>query len=698
MKDIFAAVSGLLLFVGSSQAATIKVTKLTDDGSSGTLRKAINSAKEGDTISIEVNGVISLQPSGCPNPPCGADSDADGFADLDIDKTMTITGPGSDKLIIDGNGAKTNDRVFTVNNNNDGTGLLLQGVSVRNGNTASQGGGIYVSYNGWLTVRDSEIVGNKAASDGGGIYVADEVGLVVDNSTVDQNTTNSSGGGLYAYSYDTVSITNSTFSKNHADSGYGGGVYTYENANEITNSTFSDNTSDYGGGIYDYYGALTASNSEITKNKATYYGGGFGNEESSDLFVDSTVSKNVTTEDDYDGGGLYMYEGNLTVLNTTVDSNESSNGGGGIYTYEGGLNIMNSTISNNVANRDGGTSYSSGGGGIYMYDDYSDTVVNSVISGNVANSDSDSPGGGVMDYDSYGAVFDNVSFLNNASLAGTGSNNSTAGGGGLYTYNYSTNINNSLFSGNSTTGDDGSYDNSGGGVYIDDYNFVATNTTFTGNSASGNGGGIYSSSYGTLLSNVTMTDNTSDSNKGGITGGDGGGIYNDYYTVTIKNSIVQGNHDASAAHDAPDCYNDFTNNDYMFVVQGANILGSQKGCEIFGDMANLSNKDPMFADALADNDGLKQGANLKSVNQTLALTDGSPALAKGVDGCQKTDARGVERPNALCDLGAFQLSKVVPADTSGCAASGSALLLLMSLAGLGLALHRRRMNASRRSY
>ncbi len=681
--------ANLLLFAGSSKATTLHVTSLADDGSSGTLRWAVNFALEGDTISIDKEGTIKLQPSGCPDTPsCGADIDADGMADLDIDHTVTIVGLGSDKTIIDGNGTKTNDRVFTVNNNNDGTGLLLQGVTVKNGNSASQGGGIYVSNNGWLTMRDSTVTANTATSDGGGIYLADEVGLVLDNSIVSHNKSNSTdgGGGLYAYSYDTVSITNSTFSKNHADNGYGGGVYTYESSSEILNSTFSDNTSDYGGGIYDYYGAMTVRNSTIDKNSSTYDGGGFADYESSGLIVDSTISNNSVKTDAYQGGGIYDYESNMTVMNSTIDSNTSDGAGGGIYSYEAGLNVINSTVSNNVANADKDSGDSTGGGGIYMYDDYSDTVANSVISDNTANADTASPGGGVMDYDSYGAVYDNVSFLNNKSKGGTGGTNSDGGGGGLYTYNYGTNIRNSLFSGNSVTGNDGTDDRAGGGIYVDDYNVIMQNSTLTGNSADGNGGGMYAYSYSTLLSNVTISDNTADANKGGLTHGDGGGLYNDDYTVTLKNSILFGNTDTGG--EAPDCFNDFTTDNNEIYLQGANIIGNKKGCELFGETAHIIKGDPLLQ-KLADNDGQKQGADLKAVGQTLALGAGSPAINAGLAGCTATDARGVARSDATCDLGAFEAPPAVPANT-GCASKGASLPLLLGLTSVALLLKARR--------
>ena len=72
----------------SAHAATITVTNTNDSGP-GSLRQALTSANDGDTITFAVRGTITLT-SGT----------------LVIDKSVTISGPGADRLAIDGNQAQ----------------------------------------------------------------------------------------------------------------------------------------------------------------------------------------------------------------------------------------------------------------------------------------------------------------------------------------------------------------------------------------------------------------------------------------------------------------------------------------------------------------------------------------------------------------------------------------------------------------
>src|SRR5690606_27737536 len=76
------------------------------------------------------------------------------------------------------------------------------------------------------------------------------------------------------------------------------------------------------------------------------------------------------------GGGIYNYEGTLTINNSTVSDNRASRSGGGIYNYEGTLTINNSTFSGNSAHGAFGI-----GGGI-VNDEGTLTISNSIIANN----------------------------------------------------------------------------------------------------------------------------------------------------------------------------------------------------------------------------------------------------------------------------------------------------------------------------
>src|SRR5437899_2206735 len=81
-------------------AATIPVTSTADDGSGGTLREALASAADGDTINFSVTGTILLT-----------------SGELLVTNSLTITGPGPVGLSVDGNFPDTTNRVFHIGSN-----------------------------------------------------------------------------------------------------------------------------------------------------------------------------------------------------------------------------------------------------------------------------------------------------------------------------------------------------------------------------------------------------------------------------------------------------------------------------------------------------------------------------------------------------------------------------------------------------
>ncbi|HEX5073908.1 MAG TPA: PxKF domain-containing protein [Gemmatimonadaceae bacterium] len=202
-----------------------------DDAGTGdgcTLREAIVFAAPGATITFApgVTGTITLT-----------------AGQLDIDKGLTITGPGARSLAVNGNNS---GRVFDVKS---GVGpVALAGLTITGGTVVgSLGGGIANS--GTLTLTRCTVTGNNAI-DGGGI----------DNE-----------GG-------TLTVVESTVSGNHA-SGYGGGIFSETNSDlsssstTILNSTISGNTADAGGGVTIYNGLTRVLHSTITANRAVEGGG-----------------------------------------------------------------------------------------------------------------------------------------------------------------------------------------------------------------------------------------------------------------------------------------------------------------------------------------------------------------------------------------------------------------------------------------
>jgi predicted outer membrane repeat protein len=170
---------------------------------------------------------------------------------LSITNPVGIYGPGPDVLTVSGNHAS---RVFNVDPATTGDYVGIFGLTVANGQTAGNGGGIFNS-DAHLVLFDTVVTGNTAAIGGGGIYESgdnnDGQDFYMGYSTVRGNTA-ASGAGLYGPLFlgdegSAYGVHNSTFSGNHATGGTGGALYAGDIA-FLTDSTVSGNTATSSGG------------------------------------------------------------------------------------------------------------------------------------------------------------------------------------------------------------------------------------------------------------------------------------------------------------------------------------------------------------------------------------------------------------------------------------------------------------------
>lgn len=96
----------------------------------------------------------------------------------------------------------------------------------------------------------------------------------------------------------------------------------------ITDSSLMGNSTDgSGGGIYNFQGTVTITNTTITNNSASS-GGGTYNFDGTMTIIDSTFTGNSA---DNDGGGINNENGTMTITNSTVAGNSADDRGGGIY-------------------------------------------------------------------------------------------------------------------------------------------------------------------------------------------------------------------------------------------------------------------------------------------------------------------------------------------------------------------------------
>src|SRR2546426_1146329 len=153
--------------------ATNPIVTTSADSGPGSLRKAIQDACVGSTITFDMSPGHVTSPITLTT------------AELAINKNLTITGPGANLLTVmrSAAGGTPNFRVFNIAS---GT-VSISGLTISNGN-GSFGGGILNQST--LTLIGSAISGNTASSTGGGIYNFGSGGtanVILNNTIVSDN-------------------------------------------------------------------------------------------------------------------------------------------------------------------------------------------------------------------------------------------------------------------------------------------------------------------------------------------------------------------------------------------------------------------------------------------------------------------------------------------------------------------------------
>ncbi|MGC9400246.1 MAG: LamG-like jellyroll fold domain-containing protein [Anaerolineae bacterium] len=402
------------------------------------------------------------------------------------------------------------------------------------GNQADGYGGGVISIEGHLTVIDSTFRDNRTLDyDGGGIHVGYNP-LTVTHSSFYSNTAAGDGGGIAAEEYSPVTLDGVTFTRNTAFNGGGtyisGNMVDWEGVLDATRCTFQENQAQSnGGGLYAVSSVVTVTHSDFYSNTTVNSeGAGFSMPYSEAVLEDVRFQGN---EAQSFGGGVYVYEGMLDIVNGTFQQNRSlDESGGGLYASAGStLTITQSAFYTNTAYRHGGGLYN---GGTF-------TLTHSVLQGNSAQQ----AGGGVFNARS-DATLTGVTFRQNRANLGGGlynsgwngvsnptltdvrfeDNTASSKGGGLYNYgnqgDSSPTLTRVTFSGNAA--------HDGGGMYnygeSGNSSPTLTDVTFSGNTATWYGGGMVNNgAWGEsspTLTNVTFRQNTA-------TGDYGGAIYFD---------------------------------------------------------------------------------------------------------------------------------------------------------------------------
>ncbi len=317
-------------------------------------------------------------------------------SELVVSKPTTIVGHSN--VTLDGQNVR---RVLRSENN---TSLALRDLTIRNGNTSDQGGGLRLGYWNTLIISNVRFENNQATKDsaqcdgGGAIFIGGGSVATITGSVFVNNRANN--GGAINSLRSSLAVTDSSFSGNSAthtpainqygDCGGGGAIYidgTRPPANGgpdpliLRGNTYTSNTTNnHGGAIFAglYTGeTLTIDRSSFISNSvakspsaswsgtggAIWYGkaaGGVTNERL--ILTNSTLAGNRAIGQ---GGGLWV-SSPTTISNVTFSGNDTTdpgpvdqewqkgNGGALAVNNSAPVEISSSTFANNHAGFNGG--------------------------------------------------------------------------------------------------------------------------------------------------------------------------------------------------------------------------------------------------------------------------------------------------------------------------------------------------------
>jgi hypothetical protein len=322
---------------------------------------------------------------------------------------FTITGGNANGLLGNYIGAGMTCAVLAVQGFTSGGSPTVSNCTFTEGSASHDGGGL--SYSGG-SVTSCTFTGNFAGDDGGAMHFCS--GPVAD-CNITGNEAYDSGGGVYKCS---GSLSDSVITGNSAG-GWGGGIYNSDEGgySSITGCAISENSATYGGGVYNDACSPTFTNCTLTANDAAEGGGLLNYANVAAITTKCTFYGNTAGT----GGAIFNEDTEaLLFTNCTFSGNLAESSGGAIYNLASSLALTNCALSGNAAD-DGGAMFNLSS---------TATVTNCTFSGNDAGAD----GGGVYSDPNTVPVIDDSVFWGNTD---TGDGTEAAQISGPASINYS---------------------------------------------------------------------------------------------------------------------------------------------------------------------------------------------------------------------------------------------------------------------
>ena len=457
-----------------------------------------------------------------------------------VGRALTVT--SSNFIIINCNFMENSARVGGAISSNSGGNVTITNCMFANNKATGcvdgvqdcEGGALSVDSSSSLIVCGSTFLNNTSDSVGGAINVRGQ--CLVTQNTFQYNQAFSNGGAMFATFGGSITVGNSTFYDNQA-SQHGGAAAAYNGGSIIVgNSSFYNNKANgAGGAIFEYNDSRIIVDSSIFQNNTAGSSGNACVQNSvTEIFdggaLSALFSCNITINKTYffdnraidcDGGAISVRGfSQVCVENSNFHTNEAGKCGGAIYAfYESSIDVQNSFFDNNSALHHGGalcphiycnTSVSNcsfshnvgaGQGGAINTAFAIINVNNGIFKNNKAKTET----GGAVYVNVLSTMYVNNSrFINNQAVKRGGAISADKGS--------KINVSNSYFTNNSAV-------NNGGAIGAIDHSTIITdNCNFSRNTAKVYAGAVYA--Y--FDSRITVHKNIFDSNT---VGRDGGAIY-----------------------------------------------------------------------------------------------------------------------------------------------------------------------------
>jgi CSLREA domain-containing protein len=480
---------------------------------------------------------------------------------------------------------------------------------------------------GGVKIAGVTIVGGEVSThaNAGGIDIAEGAGLTLDGAVVSENTGDEAGG------------------------------IDDEGSLDVEASAISDNTtSEDGGGVLVSKGATaTIVGSSLSHDVAEESGGGVLVDPTGQITMDESAI--LDNKVDSEGGGGICDLGAATLKNTTVDGNESYIGGGiesaNVDGQEAELTLTGGAVSGNTALEEGGGIASSGRLAV------SATTISE-------NSASVGSGGGLV-------IFGEPSTLSDVKISDNSAPEDVGGGIGAFG---ALTLVNSQVDGNEAM-------ETGGGVFFlpdrgDEHLDIEGSTIGPDNRAT-EGDGLWAGAP-TSEPAVMRLSRSSVSANGGVGSNAGGGLYiGKRVEATLHDVTVAANFSGAGVDDGDNLYAEseaklvFENTLVANPFEGGNCnltsasVTSLGGDEVYGPPASechFTHAHDTSSESELTGAELPPLAENGGPTETMALAPGSLPVDTGF-GCEHTDQRGVVRPPASCDAGAYQVNPPAPVVT-----------------------------------